>query len=41
MMSQSPKTIHSKNFTASKAWGARDIANMNGITIRLYWTDQS
>jgi len=32
--------IRSKNYTAAKAWGARDIANMDGITTRLHWTDQ-
>jgi mannose-6-phosphate isomerase-like protein (cupin superfamily) len=31
--------IRSKEFTASRAWGAKDIANMNGITTRLHWTD--
>jgi mannose-6-phosphate isomerase-like protein (cupin superfamily) len=34
------KIIHSKNFTAERAWGALDIANMNGISTRLHWTDQ-
>ena len=34
------KIIRSKSFTASRAWGALDIANMNGITTRLHWTDQ-
>jgi mannose-6-phosphate isomerase-like protein (cupin superfamily) len=34
------KIIRSKEFTASKAWGALDIANMGGITTRLHWTDQ-
>ena len=33
--------IHSKDFTAKKAWGALDIAHMNGITTRLHWTDQA
>lgn len=33
------KVIRSKDFTASRAWGALDIANMNGITTRLHWTD--
>lgn len=32
--------IKSKDFTANKAWGALDIANMNGITTRLHWTDK-
>jgi len=34
------KIIRSKDFTASRAWGALDIANMNGITTRLHWTNQ-
>ncbi|WP_369927446.1 mannose-6-phosphate isomerase [Xanthomonas sp. NCPPB 2632] len=34
------KIIRSKDFVASKAWGALDIANMRGITTRLHWTDQ-
>ncbi|MEE9325793.1 MAG: hypothetical protein V3U71_00760 [Cocleimonas sp.] len=34
------KIIHSKSFTADKAWGALDIANMQGITTRLHWTDE-
>lgn len=32
--------IRSREFKASRAWGAKDIANMNGITTRLHWTDQ-
>ena len=34
------KIIRSKEFTATRAWGALDIANMSGITTRLHWTDQ-
>ena len=34
------KIIRSSEFTAGRAWGALDIANMNGITTRLHWTDQ-
>jgi mannose-6-phosphate isomerase-like protein (cupin superfamily) len=34
------KIIRSKDFTASRPWGALDIANMSGITTRLHWTDQ-
>ena len=33
-------TIRSAEFTAPRAWGALDIANMNGTTVRLHWTDQ-
>jgi len=32
--------IRSKEFTASRAWGAKDIFNMNGVTTRLHWTDK-
>ncbi len=34
------KVIRSKDFTADRAWGALEIANMSGITTRLHWTDQ-
>ena len=34
------KLIRSKDFTAERAWGALDIANMQGITTRLHWTDK-
>ena len=34
------KIIKSKSFTADRAWGALDIACMNGISTRLHWTDQ-
>ncbi|MGU7772334.1 cupin domain-containing protein [Burkholderia sp. MR1-5-21] len=34
------KIIRSTAFTADRAWGALDIANLHGITVRLHWTDQ-
>jgi mannose-6-phosphate isomerase-like protein (cupin superfamily) len=34
------KIIRSKEFKPPKAWDALDIANMNGITTRLHWTDK-
>ena len=34
------KIIQSREFKADIAWGALDIAKMNGITTRLHWTDQ-
>ena len=34
------KIIRGKEFTASRPWGALDIANMKGITTRLHWADQ-
>ncbi|MGI9280353.1 MAG: cupin [Endozoicomonas sp.] len=33
------KIIRSKEFKPNRAWEALDIANMNGITTRLHWTD--
>ncbi len=32
--------IRSKAFKPDRAWDAKDIATMNGITTRLHWTDQ-
>lgn len=34
------KIIRSEKFTAERAWGAQDIAIMNGVSTRLHWTDQ-
>jgi mannose-6-phosphate isomerase-like protein (cupin superfamily) len=34
------KIIRSKDFTAARAWGAMTVANMQGITTRLHWTDK-
>lgn len=40
LRSYAMKIVRSKTFTAGRPWGALDIANMNGITTRLHWTDQ-
>lgn len=32
--------IRGREFVADRAWGAIDIASMNGITTRLHWTDK-
>jgi mannose-6-phosphate isomerase-like protein (cupin superfamily) len=29
-----------RRFTAGRAWGARDLAEIEGATVRLHWTDQ-
>ena len=29
-----------RTFRATRAWGARDIAEIDGATVRLHWTDQ-
>lgn len=34
------KIIRSREFMAPHAWGALDIASMNGVSTRLHWTDQ-
>ncbi|WP_066794761.1 cupin domain-containing protein [Sphingomonas soli] len=36
-----PKIIQdARGFRADRAWGARDIAEIEGATVRLHWTDQ-
>ena len=32
--------ISSKDFQPDKAWAALPIADMQGMTVRLHWTDQ-
>jgi len=34
------RVTRASSYTAPKAWGATDIAEMNGITVRLHWTDR-
>jgi mannose-6-phosphate isomerase-like protein (cupin superfamily) len=34
------KLIHASDFTADRAWGALDIALLDGTSVRLHWTDQ-
>ena len=29
----------SRSFRAERAWGARDLAEVEGATVRLHWTD--
>ena len=29
-----------RTFRASEAWGARDLAEIDGASVRLHWTDQ-
>lgn len=33
------KLVRSHEFTAGRAWGALDIANIHGASVRLHWTD--
>lgn len=40
MDSTSYRVTRPGEFQAATAWGAVDIAEMNGITVRLHWTDQ-
>ncbi|WP_372841463.1 cupin domain-containing protein [Phaeovulum sp.] len=32
--------IEARDFTAKTAWAAMDIADIEGATVRLHWTDQ-
>ena len=32
--------LDTRTFTAPKSWGARDIAEIEGASVRLHWTDQ-
>jgi len=34
------KIIRSKEFKSERAWGSLAIANMDGITTRLHWTNE-
>ncbi|ANG64609.1 cupin [Marinobacterium aestuarii] len=34
------EVIKGREFTASRAWGSKLIANMQGITTKLHWTNQ-
>ena len=34
------KFISAGEFTGTEAWDALTVANMNGITTRLHWTDK-
>lgn len=34
------KIVSSSTFTGSRAWDALDIANFDGTSVRLHWTDQ-
>lgn len=29
-----------RSFTADRAWGARDLAEIDGASVRLHWTDR-
>jgi mannose-6-phosphate isomerase-like protein (cupin superfamily) len=31
---------NARQFTAERAWGARDLAEVEGASVRLHWTDQ-
>jgi mannose-6-phosphate isomerase-like protein (cupin superfamily) len=31
---------YARTFVADRAWGAEDLAEIDGATVRLHWTDQ-
>lgn len=35
------KFVDPRSFTAGRAWQALDIANIDGVTVRVHWTDQA
>ncbi len=35
------KVLRSREFTAARAWGALDIANLNGDLLQESWTEMS
>jgi mannose-6-phosphate isomerase-like protein (cupin superfamily) len=37
--SKTYRVTRTGNFTAERAWGATEIAEMTGITVRLHWAD--
>jgi mannose-6-phosphate isomerase-like protein (cupin superfamily) len=41
-LADAPVKFHldAKSFVAPKAWGARDIAEIEGASVRLHWADQ-
>lgn len=34
------KVFESKKFKGNRAWEALDVANMNGVTTRIHWTNE-
>lgn len=34
------RIIHGREFTGTRPWEALDVATLNGITVRVHWTDQ-
>ena len=34
------KIFRSQEFTGDRAWAALDVANMNGVTSRIHWTNE-
>jgi len=34
------KLVEARAFRAERAWGATDIAEIEGATVRLHWTDE-
>jgi mannose-6-phosphate isomerase-like protein (cupin superfamily) len=40
MKSSNCQRILSRDFVADRPWGALDIAQIEGATVRLHWTDE-
>ena len=39
-MFNQPKIIRPREFRASRSWGAMDVANIDGVSIKLHWTKE-
>lgn len=35
-----PEVIDARHYLNERAWGARDVAEIDGATVRLHWTDK-
>ncbi|WP_295965995.1 cupin [uncultured Xanthomonas sp.] len=40
-MSGMPRVLRTREFTGSRAWEALPVALLDGIGVRIHWTDQS
>lgn len=40
MSSPWPVVVRSRDFTGTRAWAALPIALIDGVSVRLHWTDQ-
>src|SRR6478609_2190997 len=39
LLEDSMKIFRARSFRADRAWGAEDIARIDGVTVRMHWTN--